>query len=230
MILTLMLALSMSIPAHAAETEASVSDIEYFSSDSVIGNKIMNVANQLREESNKGLSEEELNELANELLGVNANSGNLRTAYDLDGYITNQLNSQERTLYDNHRAKALLCISNGVLATNYANDAYAKENLHNGNGDAFRHTIWNFGMVIDVGYDFAKQWSDAHEYGTSGNPEIERTMDLYNNGVGLKLGKDNPNTALHSAFKKKTTEKVDGGYCRTIKNGKLAWSDSSGKK
>ena len=30
MILTLMLALSMSIPAHAAETEASVSDIEYF--------------------------------------------------------------------------------------------------------------------------------------------------------------------------------------------------------
>ena len=60
----------------------------------------MNVANQLREESNKGLSEEELNELANELLGVNANSGNLRTAYDLDGYITNRLNSQEQTLYD----------------------------------------------------------------------------------------------------------------------------------
>ena len=44
MILTLMLALSMSIPAHAAETETSVSDIEYFFSDSVIGNKIMNVA------------------------------------------------------------------------------------------------------------------------------------------------------------------------------------------
>ena len=111
------------------------------------------------------------------MLGVNGNSRNLITAYDLDGYITNRLNSQEQTLYDNHKAKALVYISNGVLA-------------------------WY--LMLDT--------------------------ILHNNGVGLKSGKDNPNTVLHSTFKKKTTEKVDGGYCRTIKNGKLAWSDSSGKK
>lgn len=40
--------------------------------------------------------------------------------------------------------------------------------MHNGNGDAFRHAVWNFGMTIDVGADFAKKWSDAHEFGSTG--------------------------------------------------------------
>ena len=40
---------------------------------------------------------------------------------------------------------------------------YITSKLHNGNGDAFRHCLWNYGMAIDVGQDFAKKWGDAHE-------------------------------------------------------------------
>ncbi len=38
-------------------------------------------------------------------------------------------------------------MSNGVLATNYAKSNYSS-GLHNGNGDAFRHILWNYGMVF----------------------------------------------------------------------------------
>lgn len=85
-------------------------------------------------------------------------------------------------------------------------------------------------MVIDVGYNFAKKWSDAHENGASNQPDIEKRMDLYNNAVGLKLGRDNPATTLHSTFVKNSKQKVSGGYCRINKNGILVKSNSEGAK
>ena len=55
-------------------------------------------------------------------------------------------------------------------------------------------------------------------------------MNLYNNGVGLRLGNLHPNTILHSSFIKKSMSRVDNGFGRVIVNGNLTWSDSSGKK
>lgn len=72
------------------------------------------------------------------------------------------MNSQEQALYNKNKTKGLLCMSNGKLAIDYAQKNYSTR-LTDGNGDAFRHASWNYGMVIDVGYDFAKSWSDAHE-------------------------------------------------------------------
>jgi len=119
-------------------------------------------------------------------------------------------------------------MANGKLAINYTEKNYSS-GLHNGNGDAFRHVLWNYGMVINVGYSFAKQWSDAHEYGYNG-PQIEKTMDLHNNSIGLQLGKSYPNTTLHSTFIKKSKEKVRNGSCKRIVNNKLVSTNSSGEK
>ena len=206
-------------------------DIVPFSVNSCIADRIIDITDQLREAKNEGASETELNQLADLLLhdkNIKFDSGdiNLKSSGD----ITDRLNPKTQALYDKHRAKALLCIANGVFATRYAERYYERVSLHNGNGDAFRHVLWNFGMVIDVGYDFAKKWSDAHEYGTPNNPALEKQMNLYNNGVGLRLGNLHPNTILHSSFIKKSMSRVDNGFGRVIVNGNLTWSDSSGKK
>lgn len=147
----------------------------------------------------------------------------------LDHYVGNHLNSQEKALYRENRALALLCLANGKLALNYAKEMY-KSGLHNGNGDAFRHALWNFGMAADAGQSFAKRWSDAHEYGEPNNPPLEKAMDLHNNSVGLQLAKDNPGTLLHSTFRNKTREKVRNGTCRRIVNNRLVKTNSSGEK
>uniref|UniRef100_UPI003865ACE6 DUF6973 domain-containing protein n=1 Tax=Methanobrevibacter sp. TaxID=66852 RepID=UPI003865ACE6 len=100
----------------------------------------------------------------------------------------------------------------------------------NGNGDAFRHTLWNYGMGIDVGQSFAKKWADAHENGAAGQPALEKKMDLFNNDIGRGLAKTYPNTVSHATFKKKTKAKVRAGECRRISNSKLVKSSSSGEK
>ena len=41
-------------------------------------------------------------------------------------------------------------MSNGLLAIRYSQELYHGYALHNGNGDAFRHVIWNYGMSQDV--------------------------------------------------------------------------------
>lgn len=146
----------------------------------------------------------------------------------LDSYVGNHLNEKEKELYKNNRVKALLCLANGKFAIDYSKDMYT--DLYNGNGDAFRHALWNYGMSIDVGRDFAKKWSDAHEYGASNNPWIEKTMDLYNNSIGLALADENPNTIFHSTFKSKTRDAVRNGRCRRIVNGKLVETNADNEK
>ena len=78
------------------------------------------------------------------------------------------LNYIEKKLFKENRSKALLCLANGKLALKYSQEMYESSVLHNGNGDAFRHTLWNYGMAIDVGQGFAKKWADAHENGAKG--------------------------------------------------------------
>ncbi|MBJ8030946.1 hypothetical protein [Bacillus cereus group sp. N21] len=75
---------------------------------------------------------------------------------------------------------------------------------HNDWRDAFRHGLWNAVMVRDVGPNWAKKWADAHET-RSGQPALEKEMDLFNNDVGRTLSKydssDN-NTTIANNVKK----------------------------
>lgn len=200
----------------------AVSDLDYFQGNVMLENRVMEIYQYAQDLRAQGYSSEQIEENINALLEI-------ETYTDLDGYISGYLNSQEQALYDQNPAKGLLCMANGKLALGYAQDNYSS-GLTDGNGDAFRHTLWNHGMVIDVGYDFAKSWSDAHEYGSTNNTALARQMDLFNNGVGLKLGKDNPGTVLHSTFISKSKEKVRNGECGRIVNGKLVATNSVGEK
>ncbi|MDR2043918.1 MAG: hypothetical protein LBQ15_06035 [Clostridium sp.] len=230
---TLLCALALGLTngqfAFAAESEAPISapdsELAYFGENTSIKNSLIGLTDILRTMKRDGASESEVNAYYEQYMNQQR-----RLRYDLDGYINDQLNSQEQDLYDEDPVNALLCMANGVFALEYAEDYYSASVLHNGNGDAFRHVLWNYGMYIDVGYNFAKSWSDAHEYGSNG-PALERQMDLYNNAVGLELGEDNPSTILHSTFKNKSRQKVRDGECKIFSSSgtSLTWSNSAGE-
>jgi hypothetical protein len=215
--------------------EIPVDDISYVGSDAVLGSYIGEIATQLREykDSNPTVGDEELNLFADKLMKSPDLEGKvkLKLAFvNMDSYILSLLNPKEQLLYKTNKAKALLCMANGTLALAYSQSNYIASSLINGNGDAFRHAIWCFGMTLDVQSTFAKAWSDAHENGTPNNPEIEKTMDLYNNAIGIQLGKDNPKMIKNNAFILKTKECVRSGKLKIIKNKQIAWSDKTGEK
>lgn len=225
-------------------TVSSSYDIAYGGSDIEMDKMFDEIIVKIREykKNNPKASDKKLDEYTEKLLNgavkknnskkSSTESGEVTVAYynDMNGYITGHLNSQEQALYNSNKTKALLCMANGKLAIDYAEKNYITSVLHNGNGDAFRHCLCNYGMAIDVGQDFAKKWGDAHEYGAVGQPLIERNMDLFNNAVGLQLAKDNPWTIWHSTFISKSKEKCRNGELRIISNNVLVKSSSVGEK
>jgi len=60
-------------------------------------------------------------------------------------------------------------------------------NGRNDRTDAFRHCFWSSVLSRDIGYYWAKLFTDAHETNPD-NPADEKEMDLHNNSVGLKIG------------------------------------------
>ncbi|TEA06650.1 DUF6973 domain-containing protein [Mycobacteroides salmoniphilum] len=54
-------------------------------------------------------------------------------------------------------------------------------------GDAARHCIWSALMTLNAGYDFAKEFADAHERGWPGEAP-STAMDLHNNDMGRLVG------------------------------------------
>lgn len=195
-----------------------------------------NLIQELRfyKKANPNASDSELNSFVERKLNEKSNGGAgtfSALAYtDMDGYITGILNSEEQKLYNNNKAKALLCMANGKLALGYAEDNYQSAYLHNDNGDAFRHALWNYGMAIDVGVSFAKTWSDAHENGTANNPALEKQMDLFNNGVGLYQYSLNSFPGSISNMISIIKKRTQAGGLEIIRNSKIVNSDSKGEK
>lgn len=72
---------------------------------------------------------------------------------------------------------------------------YSGDTLQDGRGDAFRHALWNFMMVRDVGVDIAAKVATVHETGdTSGwQNNLRQAMDGMNNNTGRNLAINNPN-------------------------------------
>lgn len=82
-----------------------------------------------------------------------------------------------------------------VQQTRYLHNAYRAKNLaaqyfpnsvNNGNGDAFRHALFNAMNAKVLGVDLAKRLGDAHENTPLQHP-LSRQMDLFNNQVGRTL-------------------------------------------
>lgn len=62
------------------------------------------------------------------------------------------------------------------------------KNGRNDRSDAFRHCFWSAILSRDISYMNALAFTTAHESRHDNDPE-EKKMDLHNNKVGLKIGK-----------------------------------------
>lgn len=54
--------------------------------------------------------------------------------------------------------------------------------------DAFRHCYWSALLSREIGYIDALLFTNAHE-NYDENPPEEKRMDLYNNRIGLEIGR-----------------------------------------
>jgi hypothetical protein len=84
------------------------------------------------------------------------------------------------------RVQQLRYLNNAYTAQELAKTFYPENTLHNGCGDAFRHSFFSGLNVASLGFELAKSLGDAHEV-NPGSPSIERSMDLYNNELGRNL-------------------------------------------
>ncbi len=97
---------------------------------------------------------------------------------------------------------------------------------HNTSGDAFRHCLWNSFIAQETSPEWAKIWTDAHEY--NGQTEsLSKKMDLYNNDQGIQIIKHNSQLKKFELIKI-CSELVRDGKLLQIKNGKLTNTTSDG--
>ena len=138
----------------------------------------------------------------------------------------NKLNRQEQIvlLYDIRFMKAFDMDKNSKLAVEETEKQYGR----NGKGDesdAFRHAFWQALNTQDVGEDFTRKMSDAHEYSTPAKEvDLDLIMDIHNNDLGIQAGKENPQASpeeLTSIIK----SRMNAGELLIIKDGKLVKSN-----
>lgn len=94
-----------------------------------------------------------------------------------------RMSEQEKKIFDGLSFREKLAyLSNADYATKMAKSKYPNE-LHNGNGDAFRHALFSALNVRALGIQLAKKLGDAHETMPK-VPPLETAMDLFNNQAG----------------------------------------------
>lgn len=142
-----------------------------------------------------------------------------------------RLNPKEKELFNANPVKGTRVLNYAYNAEVRAEARYTPSSLYQGNGDAFRHALWNALMAKDLGTSYAKQWGDAHEYGSSG---IDKEMDLYNNDKGRTIvssiagGMDSP--YWQPRLESELVKNIDNGRLKRIVNNRLVWTNSSDKK
>lgn len=207
------------------DTNEYVSDLDYFRSNDELEKYIKDVADIIEEyeKANPNATVNQLNKYAKHVLEQVASERNLlngKTLDDLDNYLSWIINDQEYELLQQNISSGIKCLLSGQYAINVTNNDYAPECIHNHNGDAFRHIVWTYSMAEKVGNTFAKQWSDAHEYGSTDQPVYEMYMDLFNNDIGLNLALANSSFSLPNA-----KQKVTNGNAVILVNNTFYWSN-----
>ncbi|GAA1480693.1 hypothetical protein GCM10009624_11330 [Gordonia sinesedis] len=80
------------------------------------------------------------------------------------------------------------------LADQVAKSRFPEKSQNDGHGDAFRHAYWNALMTREFGEAWTNSYATAHER-LGGNPANREAMDLYNNEIGRKVARTNPNAS-----------------------------------
>lgn len=106
----------------------------------------------------------------------------------------------------------------------WTNSNFPVEQLEDGHGDAARHCFANVLVSHYFGAEFALAIGNAHEM-VPGNPPPREAMDLYNNGVGIRIQQENPNATI-AEWQNLVMQALANGDLLVIDlNGDLAWSN-----
>ncbi|MEH6943043.1 DUF6973 domain-containing protein [Bacillus sp. JJ722] len=160
----------------------------------------------------------------------NSNKTYRASKYDSVPYVTDMLNAKEKEVFNSNKSYGLKALVAGQKAKEYSEAKYESGSLHNGNGDAFRHILWNTYMRNYTTKAYAEKFATAHEEGSIGQPAIEKKMDLYNNSVGRDLTFNNSGSYGDLAGVNVVQKAVDGGKGQRISKNKLVDTNSGGKK
>lgn len=117
----------------------------------------------------------------------------------------------------------------GVTATTASKNKFTSAVLHNGNGDAFRHALWNALMVKLTDSSWANKWATAHEYGAKNQPSIEKSMDLSNNAYGRSLAGRVGKVPDHVYIDQLLIDVKNGKLKRIVSN-KLVSTNGTGRR
>lgn len=90
----------------------------------------------------------------------------------------------------------------------------------NDSSDAFRHSYWNALITKNISPEWAKVWTDAHEYGVTDNNETHQAMDLFNNECGRNAASTQTNLSTDE-LADYLVQRVSGGGMLIIEIGKL---------
>jgi hypothetical protein len=126
------------------------------------------------------------------------------------------MSASELAIFDSmSRRQQVVYLSNAQHAT-WRAEALYPTSLNDGNGDAFRHTLFNAFNAKDLGAALAKMLGDAHENrpNLDTNQQLARAMDLHNNEIGRSVsGAANLEGAVINL--------LNSGALRIIENGRL---------
>ncbi len=165
--------------------------------------------------------------------------------YDLP-FVQARLNPHEIALLNQFPADFAAVASSARIAINRAENRYTT-GLHLGNGDAFRHALWN-GLLaqrfhaLQRGWSLSqiltrtRTWTDAHETGASrpadasvAQFETEQRMDFLNNALGRyffeRLYLANRNNVMEAAIIREIEDSIDRGSGQRIRtDAQLNWT------
>jgi hypothetical protein len=96
--------------------------------------------------------------------------------------------------------------------------------LEDGHGDAIRHAIAHALIAREFGQEFAQEFGNAHETYPN-NPPFREAMDLYNNGVGIRIAIENPTVTYEELSDLIEQAANDGDLVVIDSNGDLQWSN-----
>ena len=98
-------------------------------------------------------------------------------------------------------------------------------NFRNDKSDAFRHAFYNALNAQGINKEIVRLFSNAHESEVPQSEIIEKEMDLFNNGIGIKFGNDNENLDYNQLIDA-IYQKIIGGELKYIKNGVLIFTNN----
>ncbi len=127
------------------------------------------------------------------------------------------------------------------LAENMISDTDLDSDASGGQVDAFRHTLWMAMLTIEIGAWKSRRLGIAHEKGNKvdfrkktleeGNLPcyISCKMDLTNNELGIKIGKEYKNLSEYKLTRIVKQQILEGKAVKIKKNPEGKFLDSSGK-